>query len=49
MEVKLPELKTRVKRMLPAVKKICAIGLENINHFMPISFKQSDTENLISQ
>lgn len=49
MEVKLAELKGRVERMLPAQKKICCIAFENRNHFMPISFKQSDTEKLVSQ
>lgn len=49
MEVKSAELKGRVKRMLPARKKICSIGFENMNDFMLISFKQSGTENLISQ
>jgi len=49
MEVKLAELKGRVKRILPAGKKICSFGFENMNHFMPISFKQLGTEKLISQ
>lgn len=44
MEVKLAKLIGRVKRMLPAGKKIYSMGFENMDPFMPNNCKQLGTE-----